>query len=198
MNNIIASINCGVGYLEMPKVACSSIKAALLEADGYGRLTDDRMHEHRHFNEIPHDFTPGFVFTFVRHPIDRLASSYWEKLRSGKARRLKGNCPLSLEASPLDWIRWVASQDPHACDRHWRPQSIWIDQSNVKLDLIGRYESLGHQWARLRRDFALPELRKLNMSAHPRWQELFCGEALALATEFYNCDFKGFGYVVPR
>lgn len=198
MNNIIASINCGVGYLEMPKVACSSIKAALLEADGFDQLTGDGMHEHRHFNEIPHSFKPRFIFTFVRHPIDRLASSYWEKLRSGKAERLQGNCRLPTGASPLDWIRWVAAQDPQRCDRHWRPQSVWIDQSRAKLDLIGRYESIHQQWKRLRIEFDLPPLPMLNVSSRPPWQDLFRGEALALATEFYNCDLKGFDHVRPR
>jgi len=186
------SLKAGVEYLEIPKVACTSIKFALLRTDGLEAIDGNHAHSHRHWESIPDEFKPTLVFSFVRHPFDRLISSYVEKLKTGSAKQLCG-CPLPFDASFEEWVRWVVSNRP---DRHWAPQSSIMDRRRAKPDVVYRFEKLAPTWEILQSHFGLADLPHENKSREPDddthfWHD---AETVRLAREFYREDFERFGY----
>lgn len=198
------SLKCGVEYVENAKVACTAIKAALLEADGHGRPVDGGMaHCHRAWDQVPRDWQARHVFTFVRNPLDRLVSSYVEKLGRDLARRLGGNCPLPPTAEFRDWARWVTRQHPAKADRHWAPQirNLRRHRRPGRLEPVTyRWELIETHWGYLVADYGLPTLARWNVSANRRpWQAYYRDRAIIRAVaDYYREDLDRWGYQVDE
>jgi len=190
----------GLEYIEMPKSGCTSIKAALLQTDGHTVRDGGHAHCHNAFEQVPDDWRPRLLFTFVRHPFDRLVSNYCEKLQKDLAKRLRGKCPLPPNAPFLDWARWVCTQDPATVDRHWRPAKLLIDHARRKPQAVYRFEGLAHYWETvLRPPFApLGPLPHMNPSPGKKaWTGYYCPESADLAAKFYAADLREWRYQLP-
>src|SRR6185369_4589905 len=109
-------------------------------------------HACRRWRNVPGYFKPCVVFTFVRHPVDRLLSSWREKLQTGKAKQLGGACPLPTNATFDEWVEWIINQKPAGMDPHWRPQAR-ILRNEKWPDFIGKVETLIADWQRLRDEY---------------------------------------------
>ena len=186
----------GVEYLEIPKVACSSIKAALLIADGI-KFHGDGMHNNKLWQRT-HITLPSKSFTFVRHPCDRLESTWREKCRTGKAKIIDPSCDVPTTASFAEWVDWVTAQDPRKCNKHWQPQSLILEHYQTQPDFIGRFETLINDWERLRESHSgLPELPHINSSDNHDpidWD----GITLDKAAQFYAEDLNRWGYTLDN
>jgi len=195
------SYKANLEYVEVKKVACTSIKDALLRTDGEVASTGGQIHCHRQWDRVPRDWRAKHTFTFVRHPFDRLVSAYTEKLRGDIARMLKGNCPLSPDASFLEWVRWVTSKHPAHADGHWIPQTIVLKRRRaVAPETCYRFENIIVEWINLQHRFPpLVELPRHNVSrVDDPWQGYYCGESIDLAKKFYESDLREWGYKVPE
>lgn len=183
-------------YLEIPKAACSSIKSALLHTDGLAMKDGGHMHANRHWRERP-EWQPLLCFTFVRHPLDRLRSAYYDKLQTGDAAAMGGSCPLHTTATFGAWVDWVTSQPAERCDKHWMPQAFLLEryarEGRPKPTLIGRVETITEQWAQLQRTYPLAPLPHFRRS-RPFKKAVYTKKAIAKATQFYRPDFDAFGY----
>ena len=189
-----SSVLAGVRYLEVPKAACCSIKAALLKAEGID--CKQWMHNHKHWEGISDEFVPDTVFTFVRHPFSRLESAYREKLRTGKFKIIDPLCPLSTASSFPEWVDWVTSQDPIKCNKHWKPQVLVLERQRVKPHFIGRFESLETDWEKLRESHPLlPKLSHINPS--PDYDRVYWdGFSVEKTAKFYERDLQQWEYSV--
>lgn len=106
----------------MPKVACTAIKMALLASDGI--TIEKPIHAHVHKRWLsPPPVKIKLVFTFVRHPVARLLSSYFEKLRTGRAGLIDPRCKLPTDATFSHWVDYVTA-NPQQANKHWQPQAI--------------------------------------------------------------------------
>lgn len=188
------SLSCGVQYIEVPKCASTSIKLALLESDGLREQLGAYPHACRRWRAVPGYFRPCVVFTFVRHPLERLLSAWREKLQTGKARHLGGACPLLTTASFDEWVQWITSQQPTAVDKHWRPQARILRNQNWP-DFIGKIENLTADWQRLMDEYGLPPLPHANESADTQRPEI-SAVTLGRIANFYAEDLQAFGYTV--
>ena len=126
-----------------------------------------------------------YVYTFVRHPLDRLVSLYhnqYERRYRGKGSR--------FEKFARDVFQGVLGRD-----RHWLPQTFITDQFN--LDFIGRFENLAEDWKVIQDRFGFNDLPVRNSSTHKPWREYYDDALLNDAVSYYQKDFEEFGYLAP-
>ena len=89
----------------------------------------------------------AFRFTFVREPLSRFESTYYNKLaRKGiwrpQVQAILGlprdrNSPVTFE----QFLSAVEQQDPLEMDLHWRPQHLNLMHPLVSYDLVGHVET---------------------------------------------------------
>ena len=137
-------------FVHIPKTAGKSVKSALFDGRTKGG--------HRSAYELMCIFGPityyrYFRFAFVRNPYDRLASAYYF-LRNGgindKDRAFAENHLYrydNLHDFVMNWLDMDNIQIYH----HFKPQHqyIYTRRHRCLVDMIGRYETLGHDFERI-------------------------------------------------
>jgi Sulfotransferase family len=205
-------------YLEIPKVACTSIKTALAPLAGV-RLEDSGGNPH----EAPWPRPPGepgregplfpgwFTFAFVRNPWDRLVSCYRDKIRgevdgftSFTIRPGVANCLARFDAfvagmSFEDFVRAVASIDDAAADEHFRSQCAFVTDAGgaLAVDFVGRYERLAEDFGHVARVINLPPIELPRLQAArtmAAYASFYSAEAQRLVAHRYARDIEMFGY----
>lgn len=174
----------GVEYIHMSKCASNSISHAISVAD--------QKHGCK--------WRPvSFRFTFVRHPLARMVSSYVEKIQTGKTKFLvKDKClrDLPRDMSIEQFVDFLLNFDRdhygEMINPHWAPQS-WMVNSAKNVDFCGRLENLTEDWQMLidKGLGPLPHQHKTdyNKTVPHTWQEMLTPKVEARAREFYRDDF---------
>ena len=213
-------------YLVQPKVACSTVKLTLQNAE-LGRRQEGSMREiaERLHTPTPTVLRPAheatelrrFVedarasFCFVRNPYTRVLSAYLDKMRAPHLVAIFGpklgisEEDLDKPVSFADFLERVARQAPEDMDVHWRPQTYLYDRLEpaVEFDFVGAFETFDA-------DFAAflcavdPDLLDYVAVFDPhvtraasRVDEYYeDAESVALAEAIYEEDFERFGYVM--
>lgn len=148
-------------FVNVPKVACTTIRKLLLDAE-HGEVRPYAEREELHYNE----FLPFlniqqvgnvktfvtrpdiFKFCFVRNPYTRLLSGYLDKIVRKKDQRNPILRQLGLfhqpevELSFAQFVQAVVDLPVMHQDQHWRVQYYQTCQAGIKYDFIGRFESL--------------------------------------------------------
>lgn len=154
----------GIGYVRVPKVANTRIKALLaahlgLLPDARGRVASDRYWralagrriEMVTARELRRRWPDAFVFAFVRNPFDRLLSCYNSKIL---ARYGLGNGMLrsgmNARMSFAEFVERVATIPDRRAQIHFRSQAdILTWQGRLVPQFVGRFEHLAEDWERL-------------------------------------------------
>jgi Sulfotransferase family len=146
----------------------------------------------------------AFRFTFVREPIRRAESAYYDKLlRQGRNRlrrplqRVLG-LPETGEALTVDqFVSALELQDPVEMDPHWRPQHLNVMHGLVEYEFVGRQESFDADLARVREMAGLPHVpvEARNVRGRPTGGP-FDGrpDLLRRLGDIYAKDFELYGY----
>lgn len=189
------SESCRIRYVETLKVASSSIMWALLESDGIECKSAHDAHSNRRwYRPVKKSFKPLLVFSFVRHPLDRLTSVWRDKIRTGAASEFTDVAYPLDDLSFAAFVRWLVRQDPATTNLHWTPQAVAMRRvaPNVRPTWIGHYERLGEHWSDLRTVYGLPRLRHTRRTAKGRknWRDYYTPELAKLAAKYYARDFK--------
>jgi hypothetical protein len=205
----------GVVYVKNPKAACSTIMVWL-----------DRIHTGEHDHEFTNvhkqhrlptvrdvgwptvtDMLSGsaYRFTFVRHPMRRFESAYWDKIvysynwRAEVQRTL--GLPEDREASLTfeQFLEAVERQDPvRDMNPHWRPQNLNLMHPVVTYDRVGRLEDFDAELERVREEAGLPSapVQVRNTSKRSHETSVFEGrpDLVTRVETLFARDFELYGY----
>ena len=206
----------GVVYVKNPKAASSTI-LAWLDRVHTGDLEHEfrNVHkEHRlpHFGEIGWptvlDMLSGsaYRFTFVRHPVRRFESAYWDKivpptrLRSEVQRALAPATDVFSTPTFEQFLDLVETQDPMTeMNRHWRPQHLNVAHPLVSYDHIGRLETFDADLERIRQEVGLPRVPVHSRNVAPsgrRDGSVYDGrpDLVRRVEQLYAKDMELYGY----
>ena len=211
-------------YFIIPKVACSSIKTALLPLFDFdvseGKLVreDDITEEvHQLFRASSHEVNQrrflkglqkgryeGYLkFAFVRNPWDRLLSCYLQKIVSGgKGLRLDyGDVKLRLGMPFAEFVEAVHQLPDEAADPHFRPQHVAVcgPDGEIMADFVGRFENLEEDFARVAQRIGAPHLKLPSLQPSPSrgarpYRDFYDDETAERVGERFHKDVETFGY----
>ena len=201
-------------YVENAKVACTAIKAAMFPREALSATGQDDLHRRLRplaTHRLPTRARDYLVFTFVRHPVDRLRSCYADKVGGQAAHagpsilQRRFHRGIFLAFAGVDPARELAfdgfaeavSHIPdRLSDRHFASQSrIVAAVEAAPRHFVGRLERLDRDWERVRAATGLPALVVANRSASPcAGADRTDGSHPAIARRYAN-DFARLGYV---
>jgi len=197
----------GALYVEVPKVASSTIKATLraLDAGTAGNHGDDTVAKPGPDDHIPELFRGDalFRFTFVRNPYTRILTTYLDKFVNNAFERARLlpmlGLPADLPELPFDaFLERVLVMSDYERDIHWATQTFLIHRDYMDYDFIGRFESFATEWPLLLKRLAGPDA---DADALPRVDHHATGASRHLAEflgpreaelirEIYSADFR--------
>ena len=164
--SIHISPRLNAAYVNNPKVACSTLKLTLQQAElDYKPPLAVHAHEVSPLVTWP-DITPTddllkglFVFSFVRNPYARLRSAYLNKIvRPQKNGAFRKQAGFAADEVPSfrDFVLAVCAQEPKKQDPHWRLQALNLSVGRISYDFIGHLETFNADWEKLRAHLSLP------------------------------------------
>ena len=183
----------GIEYISVEKAACTSIKVSLLLADEIDP-PDELFKVHWH----PHWFTQWiksvdiqWTFTFVRNPLDRLASLWYDMVRTGRSDEFRADLPSSMTFP--EFVRWMVSRND-VPNRHYAPKTLVLKRSTNGrgIDFIGHVETATDDWKTVQAHApGLGDLPHRNVSGKPKnWRAFYDDETLAIARGYYAGDLR--------
>lgn len=208
----------GAAYVDIAKVASSSIKATLASLLG---LEGDEENPHQidfpqppSIDPIGERMYPGLhTFAFVRNPWDRVVSCYRDKIRgevkgftsfaeSGVAHCLARFDAFSPNMSFEEFVSAVALIPDEDADEHFRSQSCYLTNSSgaIAVDFVGRYEALDDDFAHVVRKIGLhPKARLPRLQVAPKLNHAsyYTPETRAIVKQRYTRDVGLFEYAFP-
>lgn len=186
-----------IAYMPVPKSACSSVKAALLQIDPAHPSTVDMDVVHdvfptRRFHQKNwRDYDDWWRFTVVRDPLRRLLSVYTDRVVNRRelfhSRRLRKQTALPRDPDPdfffqnLQAYRRLSSSIKH----HALPVHLFVGPTPLRYDQVFRVDQLSDLVGALaQRSGTTPDMPRLNRSGaklsldslHPQTQDALAQE----------------------
>ncbi len=207
-------------YVEIPKVACTSLKVALaplvgvdLEVSGGNPHVVDFPSPPEASGSDGDRLYPGiYAFSFVRNPWDRLLSCYRDKIggevdgftnftvRPGVADCLAGFDAFFANMSFEEFVKAVASIPDCAADGHFRSQSTFLmtEPGRVGVDFVGRYENLQSDFRYVSQKIGLPAgvgLPRLQAARNTaNYVDYYTLETRIIVSDRFREDIETFAY----
>jgi hypothetical protein len=195
-------------YVQIPKVACTSIRYALAKSAGCDISSDHRdIHDRQYFRDARWTslgWEPAFFsFAVVRNPWDRLVSLYehvnrptdpqtWIQQIDG-VRIIEAGMPFE------QFARAVCAGKDELANKHYRSQVAFLapdwKRDKIRAKLLIKFEYLEAGWARLQRRVpALIDLPRMNQTEHADYRTYYTAELQDLVLQRYCGDVHTFGY----
>lgn len=211
----------GAVYVEVPKVACSSIKIVLAGLLGIDLAPVGGNPHEAAFPEPPHPVAgarayPGlFSFAFVRNPWDRLVSCYRDKILRKASdftefhpTRGIAYCLARFDAFYADmpferFVEVVSDVSDLEADGHFRSQHTFVSNGSgeIVLDFVGRFETLTADFDRVCTTLGiaapvLPHVQATGPGA--RYEDYYTVKTRELVEDRFDADINLFGYKFGR
>jgi chondroitin 4-sulfotransferase 11 len=211
----------GAVYIEVPKVACSSIKITLASLLGIDLEAVGGDPHKVHFPapascQSGPTLYPGlFTFAFVRNPWDRLVSCYRDKIL-GEAPDFTSFHPARGVACCLarfdvfragmsfdEFVKAVAAVPDKEADDHFRSQHTFVTNTlgGVGVDFVGRFETLGRDFQRVCEKLGLPSLTLPHVQAAStarRYTQYYTLRTRSRVASRFRDNVSLFGYQFGR
>lgn len=196
-------------YLVIQKVACTSIKASMVNLDSNEYYLDVireiRQTGHTATYLNAREYRDYFVFTFVRDPFTRLVSCYENKYHP--TRKPKPNDHLKYDYYLMGFLRkdrgfrsfarrvsWIPDR---IADSHFASQSFMIDRmgQNPKPNFIGHFERLEEEYEPIRQKYGFMPLPHHNPTKKATyWMDYYDLPTAKRVYKRYKKDIERFGY----
>ncbi|MFN8190324.1 MAG: sulfotransferase family protein [Nocardioidaceae bacterium] len=212
---LLALPDQGVIYVKNPKAGCSTLLAWLdrIHTGDWDTPRTGNIHVSHQLPRI-RDVGRGRVmrmlsgaayrFTFVRDPLRRLESVYWDKFVHSQSWGTRSQVKDKLPVGPDGRIAFEAfldlieQQDPLTeMDPHWRPQHVNLLHPLVHYDRIGRLESFADDLDLISQEAGLPPVpRETRNTTRSREASVYDGrpDLVARVQALYALDFELYGY----
>ena len=187
----------GLVFVQIPKVATTSMRAALAAHVGHDDAwVGSRYELNAYPAEIRKLSRERFSFAFVRNPLERLHSAYVNKVAEPiEAVPLFERHGISVDMSFPEFVKRLVQLPENRVDLHLRSQYRSItDRNGIVVDFVGRFERLTEDWDVLRERFGLPELPLRNVSSRSEYEAVYTPEIARLVADRYSRDIELFGY----
>ncbi len=215
-------------YFIVQKVACSSIKTALLplfpaiESEGKASLRDESFaygvhdlynrsgHQINQASLLADSYDRHFKFAFVRDPWDRLVSCYKQKIAPGGQGLFcydYKEVPLHVGMSFAQFVEAVHAIPDEEADPHFRSQYLTVcgedPNAPIRTDFVGHFEDLDTDFARVSevigaRELRLPHLLSSGSGQNRSFDGFYNSRLTKLVCERYREDAEIFGYSRPN
>ncbi len=200
-------------YVVNSKVACSSIKKCIMESDGIVIPSEYYSEIHRLSKKIGYrkmainkNQKNYFYFSFVRNPIERIASLYINKFlahekieRTGFEYKNYLNGILEQDMSFDEFVRMIVKIPDKYADRHFKSQYFLLFKESKKMDYVGKLENINEDFNFLVENYNLLPLSRINSSGgKSSYLDLYSQELIDLIYKRYIQDFEKFGYSKPE
>lgn len=212
-NHILPVPKHNLVYVKNPKVASSTV-VVWLDRLHTGDLDFDLQKVHtEHRLPTPREVGrskllamlggEAYRFSFVRHPLRRFESVYWDKMVRHRRFRLQVSADLGLSADTTpsfeEFLGAVEQQDPIIeMDPHWRPQSVNLLHPLVTYDHVGHLETFAADLEHIREEAGLPvvPVESRNVSRRQRTESAYDDrpDLVRRVEELYAKDFELYGY----
>lgn len=175
-------------YLWIHKVACSSVKGALLplfdlDPTPYERTlrdgtrhfvvhdvfkdSDYQIDKERFVQGLANEYRDYFKFSFVRNPWERLLSCYLDKIVRKTlppyilTSGKRGSVEFYANMPFTEFVEAVCRISDEAADGHFRPQylTIYGPDGESMADFVGRFENLSEDFAHVAQEIGAPRLK---------------------------------------
>jgi chondroitin 4-sulfotransferase 11 len=219
---VIALPSAKVVYHPIPKVACSSVMSACVDAleidfppgEWKPEVFQTRKWDHlfdrpsivAEDRPLPRRFDKYWSFAFVRNPWDRLVSCYSEKIRpdgdpenfiNGVSRVLASFGVFEAGMSFERFAREVAQIPDEEAEPHFLSQHKFIvnHEGDLIVDFLGRFETLDQDFDVVRQRIRAPvELPHLLRSPRGHYRDYYSSDLADIVGERYAEDIARFGY----
>lgn len=196
-------------YLNNAKVACTSLKACLLNASQMENylLVNQTLAAQAIRGKVPSGMQEYYKYTYVRNPFSRLVSCYMNKYHSDKSL-LGGKSSELLYGKTrylLGWLKDVADFKEFVDkvvmipeqwqERHFALQyNLIYDNGMPVVDYVGKFEELPVSYEHIQEKFNTPQLPVYNKTSSGDWKQYYDLDIAEKVYEKYKKDIETFGY----
>ena len=200
-----------VVYIENPKVACSNVKWALVEAFRPENLSKIKNIHDRRETMFTSDYREAVrnlivpncnIFSIVRHPRKRFISAYFDKMHNNRDESVWNIIATSLDLEvtkvhhPKAILNRISTFAPQDLDSHIAKQTTNIFFGHIEFSNVYRLEELSPDITHIkvgRFDLKLSD-RQSHSTASRIDPSIFDDEALEMIDDIYADDYLAFGY----
>ena len=191
-----------LGYIQIPKVASSSIHIALVSHVTGTDASTFEKHQLKEFSNahsthlrqeiIRNNHPDTFIFSFVRDPYARIYSCYKNKVSKPNLKKNIFACHnINLDDTFDTFVEKICDIPDIESDRHFRSQSWFLmNGTNLIPDFVGKLENMDTDWATLSDRFNLPTIPHVNTTAKTSY--VMSARNKSLIQQRYSDDFKNF------
>jgi Sulfotransferase family len=217
-------------YVCVPKCGSTTIKGILSTLVGRNATSFEHIHKRRYSGlKSPSQVglstlyrtaidSRGLRFSFVRNPYERLVSAWADKFRDkplvpgdsfvekylNHRQTIDADLPAGRDRTLAfsNFVTFASATANQRLDAHWQRQNDILDMPGINLDLVGKMESFGTDFARVLQHVGACEPFKtaaatpLHRSLHQPWPHYYAPTLADRVYRAYESDFDRLGY--PR
>lgn len=182
-----------LGYVAIPKVASTSIKAAMFGIEANSAEEIHALALDRRMSVAKARSKGIFLFSVVRNPFDR-AVSIWRNRVYEPERHTRLTRIFPEGMAFRDFAALLAEVGPKR-DLHTMAQAaLLVHRHELVVDMICRFERLGRDWGLLRKLYKLPGLALHNASSPADYVDFYGDTERDHIKTVYAGDVRLFGY----